>query len=102
MNNLTIPKYISSFDLEQARLGQALQSSILELKSQKENNAFIKILENSELLKFALIKIRNESVNAEWALKSIEEQFIESSKFEANIVHEVISNLISVLLKNKN
>lgn len=111
---LIIPKYISSFDLEQARLGQAIQSSKLELNHLKEKNlkhlneeaasafkSYLTILENPEILKQTLIKIRNESVNAEWALKNIAEQFITASTANANILREVTSNLISTLLKKK-
>lgn len=52
-----IPKYISSFDLEEARLGQAIQAT--------------KMILPQEVLKAVLIKIRDESVNAEYAINSI-------------------------------
>ena len=103
-----VPKYISSFDLEQARLGQAIQSLKLELndlKSKKETRnyeAYLITLDDPELLKQILIKIRDESVNAEWALKKIAEQFIAAPQTNARLVREVTSDLISMLLKKKN
>lgn len=114
-DELIIPKYISSFDLEQARLGQAIQSLRLELNRLKEKtlgslseetsilfNSYLMILDNPELLKQTLTKIRDESVNVEWALENIAEQFIASSKLNASAFCELRSNLIGILLKNKN
>lgn len=54
---LPIPRYISSFELEEARLGQALQAT--------------KTLLAADILKKVLIKIKDESINAEYALDSI-------------------------------
>ncbi|MDD4973780.1 MAG: PEP-utilizing enzyme [Bacteriovorax sp.] len=102
---LIVPHYISSFDLEQARLGQAIQSSKLKLNQligiSKIFKTYLIGLEDPELLKQALTKIRNESVNAEWALKKIAAQFIAGTEPRASIISDVISNLIYILLKNK-
>jgi phosphotransferase system enzyme I (PtsI) len=111
---LIIPKYISSFDLEEARLGQAIQSAKLELKTLKtktlENlgddkaqifDAQIMILENAELLKQTLIKIREESVNAEYALKAVANRFIADLVDHASDIRDVTSSLLYRLLKKK-
>ena len=64
---IKIPQYISSFDLEQARLGQAMQTAKLELVSLKETLEklgedakmayvnYLSALEDPEFLKEILI-----------------------------------------------
>jgi phosphotransferase system enzyme I (PtsI) len=105
-NDFEIPKYISTFDLEQARLGQAIQLLKLEINHLKELsfygnelstvlNSYFKILEDSKLLKRALIKIRDESINAEWALKTI------ASELNSVDLRDVAANLTCLLLKKK-
>jgi len=63
-----IPKYVSSFELEEARLGQALQHTQLELKS------MLSILEDPNFLKAVLLKIKDENINAEWALAQLTDE----------------------------
>ncbi|MFA6236707.1 MAG: hypothetical protein WC635_05210 [Bacteriovorax sp.] len=72
-----IPKYISSFELEEARLGQVLQAIRLE------DPDTAKIIENFGLLKKALLKIKDESVNAEYAIKHAGE--VATSEIEKSI-----------------
>ena len=103
---IKIPQYISSFDLEQARLGQAMQTAKLELVSLKETLEklgedakmayvnYLSALEDPEFLKEILIKIRDESVNAEWAIKNIPET-------NSNVIHDISLNLTLILLKKK-
>lgn len=55
-----IPKYISSFELEEARLGQAVQK--LKLESHEINPNFLKLV---------LREIKAESVNAEYAIEKV-------------------------------
>lgn len=117
---LVIPNYVSSFELEEARLGQAIQKSKLELQTLKEKalaslgedkaqifEAHLMILEDPELLKKTLQKIKKESVNAEFALDFVAKQFI--SMFEAmedaylkeraSDIRDVTSRLLYSLLK---
>lgn len=119
---LIIPKFISTFDLEEARLGQAIQSTKLELISLRDSTlktlgadkaeifeAHIMILEDPELLKQTLAKIKKESINAEYALNVIANQFI--AVFEniddaylrerASDIRDVTSRLLHCLLKKK-
>ncbi|MBC7538991.1 MAG: hypothetical protein H7281_09230 [Bacteriovorax sp.] len=113
-NEFIVPKYISSFDLEQARLGQAIQSLELEISQFKELslsglnketthilNSYKMVLRNPELLKQTLLKIKNKSLNAEWALNNTAEQFIATSETNTTILRDVTSNLIYRLLKKK-
>lgn len=83
---LVIPNYISSFELEEARLGQALQKYKLELSALSAKMP----LEDSELLKKTLQKIRQESVNAEYALDWVARE---------NTVGDAVSWLLHYLLK---
>ncbi len=117
---LIIPNYVSSFELEEARLGQAIQKSKLELNALREKTlqtlgedkaqifeAHLMILEDPELLKKTLQKIKKESVNAEFALDAVSKQFI--SMFEAmedaylkeraSDIRDVTSRLLYSLLK---
>lgn len=119
---LVIPKYISSFDLEEARLGQAIQATKLELNILREKTlntqgpdkaqifeAHIMMLEDPELLKQTLNKIKKESINAEFALNAIANQFI--ALFEnmedpylrerATDVRDVTSRLLHKLLRKE-
>ena len=86
---LNIVKYISTLDLEEARLGQAIQSAKLELNDLREKTlktlgndkalifeAHLMILEDPELLKQTLAIIKNQSVNAEFALNTVANKFI--------------------------
>ena len=119
---LTIPKYISTFELEEARLGQAIQATKLELNDLREKTlknlgkdkslifeAHIMILEDPELLKKTLSKIKKESVNAEFALNAIANQFIAVfEKMEdaylrerASDIRDVTSRLLYKLAKKK-
>ncbi|MDD4974645.1 MAG: phosphoenolpyruvate--protein phosphotransferase [Bacteriovorax sp.] len=119
---LVIPKFISTFDLEEARLGQAIQSAKLELNSLRAKtletlgddkaqifDAHMMILEDPELLKQTLTKIKKESVNAEYALNAVANQFIavfeglEDAylKERASDVRDVTSRLLCTLLKKK-
>ena len=108
-DKLIIPKYISSFNLEQARLGQAIQFLNLELgnfKNRQSKNMsrkadlilghYLTILYDSNLIKQTLIKIRNESLNAEWVLNNIT-----VSEPEDSITYDIVLNLINFLLKKK-
>ena len=117
---LNIVKYISTFDLEEARLGQAIQSAKLELNSLREKTlqtlgndkalifeAHLMILEDPELLKQTLTIIKNQSVNAEYALNTVANKFIavfESMedaylKERASDIRDVTSRLLYKLLK---
>lgn len=119
---LVIPKFISTFDLEEARLGQAIQSAKLELNFLRAKtletlgddkaqifDAHMMILEDPELLKQTLTKIKKESVNAEYALNAVANQFIavfeglEDAylKERASDVRDVTSRLLYTLLKKK-
>jgi len=117
---LVIPQYVSSFELEEARLGQAIEKCKHELVILKEKTlanlgedkaqifeAHIMILQDPELLKKTLKKIKAESVNAEFALSTVSRQFI--SMFEAMEdaylkeraadIRDVTSRLLYTLLK---
>jgi phosphotransferase system enzyme I (PtsI) len=117
---LIIPNYISSFDLEEARLGQAIQKSKLELSELREKTletlgadkaqifeAHLLILEDPELLKKTLQKIKKESVNAEFALDFVAKHFIAMFdsmedtylKERASDIRDVTSRLLYALLK---
>lgn len=119
---LVILKYISTFELEEARLGQAIQAAKLELDALREKTlatlgldkaqifeAHMMILEDPELLKQTLLKIKKESVNAEYALNSVANQFI--AVFEnmddaylrerASDIRDVTSRLLYTLMKKK-
>jgi phosphoenolpyruvate-protein phosphotransferase (PTS system enzyme I) len=117
---LVIEKFISTFELEQARLGQAIQAAKLELNSLREKTlltlgndkalifeAHLMILEDPELLKQTLTIIKNQSINAEYALNSVANKFIalfESMddaylKERASDIRDVTSRLLYKLLK---
>lgn len=117
---LIIPNYISTFDLEEARLGQAIQKSKLELNALREKTlkelgddkaqifeAHLMILEDPELLKKTLQKIKKESINAEYALDAVAKQFIamfesmedDYLKERASDIRDVTSRLLYALLK---
>lgn len=119
---LIIPHFVSTFELEEARLGQAIQSAKIELTELKEKTlknlgedkalifeAHIMILEDPELLKKTLQKIKKESINAEFALDAVAKNFI--SMFEsmedpylkerASDIRDVTSRLLYTLLKKK-
>lgn len=119
---LIIPQFVSSFELEEARLGQAIQLAKLELTDLKEKTlknlgedkaqifeAHIMILEDPELLKKTLQKIKKESVNAEFALDAVAKQFIALFdsmedpylKERAADIRDVTSRLLFTLLKKK-
>lgn len=119
---LDIPKYISTFELEEARLGQAIQAAKIELndliektlKNLGQDKALIfeahaMILEDPELLKQTLTKIKKESINAEYALNVIAGQFIDVfEKMEdaylrerAADIKDVTSRLLYILAKKK-
>lgn len=87
---LVIPNYLSSFELEEARLGQALQKYKLELSALSVKTP----LEASDLLKKTLQKIRQESVNAEYALDWVAKE-IEKE----NEMGDLTSWLLHYLLK---
>ena len=93
-----IPHYISSFDLEQARLGQAIQSYKLLINDHKYLNA----LKNPSFLRDIEIVIRDQSVNAEWALKELAEAHFRSSDIDDLLFQEIAIILIEILLKKKN
>ena len=63
-----IPHYISSFDLEEARLGQAIQKTKIEL--------------SAEVLKKILRIVKKDSVNAEFAALTIAHQLDASNSLE--------------------
>jgi phosphotransferase system enzyme I (PtsI) len=117
---LVIPQYVSTFELEEARLGQAIEKCKHELTELKEKTllnlgedkaqifeAHIMILQDPELLKKTLKKIKAESINAEFALDAVSKQFI--SMFEAMEdaylkeraadIRDVTSRLLYTLLK---
>lgn len=117
---LVIPQYVSTFELEEARLGQAIERCKHELTILKEKTlanlgedkaqifeAHIMILQDPELLKKTLKKIKTESVNAEFALDAVAKQFIamfESMedaylKERAADIRDVTSRLLYTLLK---
>lgn len=97
---LVIPNYLSSFELEEARLGQALQKFKLELSALSSKTplaeAHLRKLEDSELLKKTLLKIRQESVNAEYALDWVAKEI---EKEKDNMMVDVTSWLLHYLLK---
>lgn len=84
--DILIPKYISSFELEEARLGQAMQA--LKLTAPKT----AEILENSGLLRKALVKIKVESINVEYAIKNTDVEMTSE-------VADAISSLLYKLQK---
>lgn len=94
---LEIPRFVSSFELEEARLGQAIQKVLIEHQESLE----------PELIKKTLRKIKNESINAEFALDFVSKEFIAdleakedpASLKRAREAHEIISWLLHVLLK---
>lgn len=101
-----IPHYLSTFELEEARLGQAIGKSRNELAILREKTRLnlgqkmaeifeeqIKILQDSELLKKTLKKIKAESVNAEYALAAIYQRERDAG------VRDVKERLLSTLLK---
>lgn len=101
-DKLIIPHYISSFELEEARLGQAVQKYKLEISALKNRfplfEAHLKILEEQNLLKNSLTKIKNESVNAEYALNFASK--LNTTSFPDSIITEqVASKLLHFLLK---
>ena len=119
---LIIPKFISTFELEEARLGQAIQAAKLELNTLREKTlatlgadkaqifeAHAMILEDPELLKKTLNKIKNESINAEFALNEVANKFIAMFeamedaylKERASDIRDVTSRLLYTLLKKK-
>lgn len=95
---LLIPNYLSSFELEEARLGQALQKYKLELSGLSAKTPLAEVqlrrLEDSELLKKTLLKIRQESINAEYALDWVAKE-IENE----NEMGDLTSWLLHYLLK---
>lgn len=119
---LVIPKYISTLELEEARLGQAIQAAKIELNVLREKTllnlgadkaqifeAHIMILEDPELLKKTLNKIKKESINAEFALNEVANGFIAIFenmddaylKERASDIRDVTSRLLYTLLKKK-
>lgn len=117
---LVIPQYISTFELEEARLGQAIEKCRHELSELKEKTlknlgedkaqifeAHIMILQDPELKKKTLKKIKSESVNAEFALDTVSKQFIAMFdamedaylKERAADIRDVTSRLLHTLLK---
>ncbi len=117
---LVIPYYVSTYELEEARLAQAILKSKLEITALREKTlntlgadkalifeAHIMILEDPELLKKTLQKIKKENVNAEFALDFVAKKFIamfESMedaylKERASDVRDVTSRLLYSLLK---
>ncbi len=103
-----IPHYLSTFELEEARLGQAIGKCRNELAVLKEKTrlnlgeemaqvfeAQIKCLQDPELLKKTLKKVRAESVNAEYALAAIYHQEKDAD------IHDVTERLLSALLKKQ-
>jgi len=117
---LNIVKYISTFDLEEARLGQAIQSAKLELNSLREKTlqtlgndkalifeAHLMILDDPELLKQTLTIIKNQSVNAEYAFNTVANKFIDVfesmedayMRERASDIRDVTSRLLYKLLK---
>ena len=119
---LVILKFISTFELEEARLGQAIQLAKIELAALRESTlltlgddkaqifeAHLMILEDPELLKQTLTIIRQQSINAEFALNTVANQFIavfESMedaylKERASDIRDVTSRLLYTLLNKK-
>lgn len=83
-----VPKYISSFDLEEARLGQAIQAT--------------KTLLKQEVLKKILIFIRDESINAEFAIKEVmNDQKLQTDQFSLSQLEIVLKKLISKKINNE-
>lgn len=83
-----VPKYISSFDLEEARLGQAIQAT--------------KTLLKQEVLKKILIFIRDESINAEFAIKEVmNDQKLQIDQFSLSQLEIVLKKLISKKINNE-
>lgn len=119
---LVILKFTSSFDLEEARLREALNSARLELTILRDQTlktlgqdkaqifeAHMMILEDPELLKQTLSKIKKESINAEFALNAVANEFIavfESMEDDylrerASDVRDVTSRVLYTLMNKK-
>lgn len=89
-----IPRYLSTFDLEEARLGQALDRSKKILTPNQ-----LHILNESDLVKLILRKIKSDSVNAEFALSVVVEDLMNSKKEKAATLKEIAACLMDKLSK---
>lgn len=117
---IVIPQYVSTFELEEARLGQAMEKCQHELSLLRDKTlqtlgadkaqifeAHIMILQDPELKKKTLKKIKAESVNAEFALDAVSRQFIAMFeamedaylKERAADIRDVTSRLLYTLLR---
>ncbi|MDO9183828.1 MAG: phosphoenolpyruvate-utilizing N-terminal domain-containing protein [Bacteriovorax sp.] len=104
MTAIEVPHYISTFDLEQARLGQAIQHlkiKLNELPKDDLQKKYLHILENDHFLKAIQIILRNESLNAEWAIKKSVDEMILLFEHQANMYREIGLILINILLKKQ-
>lgn len=114
-----IPQYESNFELEKSRIETAINFVKLELEDLKIKaltnmgkekaqifESHLLILEDPELLKQSLNKIKKENINAEFALSFVSKKFIamfenmedEYLKERASDIKDVTSRLISKLL----
>ncbi len=75
-----IPKYLSTFELEEARLGQTMQALQLEMQ-------------NPGFLETVLKLIKSESANAEWALNEVIHQG------PSDIKHELLKIVLKKISK---
>lgn len=89
-----IPHYLSTFDLEEARLGQALGRCKIHFSDKQ-----LEAIEDSGLIKLTLRKIRNESVNAEFALFSVMKDLSAHENEKAATLKEIAALIIDKLLK---
>ena len=84
-----IPQFVSTYEKEEPRLLAAVESTKIVLNQLREKTlakmgadhaqifeAHLMILEDPELLKQTLVKIKKELVNAEKALEQVSQKFI--------------------------
>lgn len=79
---MDVPKYISSFELEEARLGQALQKAKLESNNQFKLNQD----QYSQILKV----LKDQSVNVEFAIMTV----LEKNKKNNEQLSELLENFL--------
>ena len=119
---VVIPEYGSTFEVEEPRLRSAVESTKVVLNQLREKTliqsgvehaqifeAHLMILEDPELLKQTLNKIKKDQVNAEKALEHVSRQFVmmfeamedEYLRERASDVRDVTSRLLYTLLEKE-
>lgn len=100
MKSNSVPHYISSFELEEARLGQAVEKCKREL-APVENEKLQQFLHDTELLKKTLRKVRQNSINVEFALNEVAQELVNEldKKKDVQFIHNFTERLLVILLK---